>query len=145
MTIAQKSKQTGPAIHPNWEVLQARDRTPAPIMAVMIWATALHKVPGIIGGRTKIQDSNSSLWVWNGYGMVLEIFTSPLGTSIIIITSSTTSSYLERILNSHFYPSIQLNWYSWSSVQLNSLYSLQPTTIKGTIWHLLEFKIMFVW
>ena len=34
--VPQKSKQTGPAIHPNWEVLQAKDRTPAPIMAVMI-------------------------------------------------------------------------------------------------------------
>lgn len=36
----------GPAIHPNWAVLHANDRTPAPMTPVMIWAMHVHIVPG---------------------------------------------------------------------------------------------------
>ena len=34
--IAKQRNATGPPIHPNWEVLHARERTPEPITAVMI-------------------------------------------------------------------------------------------------------------
>ena len=49
--IAKQSKETGPAIHPKCEVLQARDKTPAPITAVMICATQLHKVPDCVAHK----------------------------------------------------------------------------------------------
>lgn len=35
----------GPAIQPNWATLHARERTPEPITAVIIWATAVQEVP----------------------------------------------------------------------------------------------------
>ena len=55
--IAKQSKVTGPAIHPNCEVLQAGDKTPEPITAVMIWATQLHKVPDCVDHKRHwIQD-----------------------------------------------------------------------------------------
>lgn len=46
VTTAKQSMVIGPAIHPNCAVHQARDRTPAPITAEMMCATAVHKVPG---------------------------------------------------------------------------------------------------
>lgn len=46
VTSAKKNKAIGAAIHPNCAVLQARERTPAPITAEIICATALHTVPG---------------------------------------------------------------------------------------------------
>lgn len=42
---AKTSMTEGPAIHPNWATLQARDKTPAPITAVIICAVAVHNVP----------------------------------------------------------------------------------------------------
>lgn len=35
----------GPAIQPNWAMAHAKDSTPDPITAVIMWALAVQKVP----------------------------------------------------------------------------------------------------
>ena len=35
----------GPAIQPSWAMAQAKDSTPDPITAVIMWALAVQKVP----------------------------------------------------------------------------------------------------
>jgi uncharacterized RDD family membrane protein YckC len=34
-----------PAIHPSWAMPQASERTPEPIIVVIIWALAVHIIP----------------------------------------------------------------------------------------------------
>lgn len=38
-------RATGPAIQPNWAVAHAKDNTPEPITAVIIWALVVNTVP----------------------------------------------------------------------------------------------------
>ena len=42
---AKAIMSNGPAIHPSWATLHARDKTPAPITPVIIYAIEVHKVP----------------------------------------------------------------------------------------------------
>ena len=42
---AKTIMSNGPAIHPSWATLHARDKTPAPITPVIIYAIEVHMVP----------------------------------------------------------------------------------------------------
>ena len=42
---AKAIMSNGPAIHPSWATLHARDKTPAPITPVIIYAIEVHTVP----------------------------------------------------------------------------------------------------
>jgi len=45
--MAKQSMETGPAIQPSCAVLHARESTPDPITAVIMWAIQVHRVPGL--------------------------------------------------------------------------------------------------
>lgn len=48
VTSANRRRVNGPATHPSCATLQDRDRTPDPITAVIICATAVHTFPSSI-------------------------------------------------------------------------------------------------
>lgn len=54
VTSANSIIRKGPAIQPNCAMLHARDKTPAPITAVIIWAVHVHAVPN----RRKVLSRN---------------------------------------------------------------------------------------
>lgn len=43
--MAKSIRTVGPAIHPSCAMAHARERTPDPITAVIMWAVAVQKVP----------------------------------------------------------------------------------------------------
>lgn len=78
----------GPATHPSWATAQARERTPEPITAVMIWALAVHTVP-VVGKEQRIRTSktnhnNMNSRVQKCGGMNSSPLTSSLGAAVVV-------------------------------------------------------------
>lgn len=60
---AKISMVRGPAIHPNWAKLHAKDSTPDPITPVIMCATADHNVPLYIYMQPKQNSINNSSYL----------------------------------------------------------------------------------
>lgn len=52
--MAKSNIKAMPIIHPNWAMAQAKDRTPAPITAVIMCALAVHAVPAYLSFKFTI-------------------------------------------------------------------------------------------
>lgn len=64
MTTAKQSIAKGPAIQPSCAMLHARESTPDPMTAVIIWATQVHKVPATpksLRIKTNIENAKKAL------------------------------------------------------------------------------------